>query len=281
MHAVTVGSTGRPSARTVFANELARLREASGWSLAVLADKTTYDRTYLSKLENGHKLGSLEAAAALDVAYDTGNHLKQLWGLANDEVVPDRYRRFMRLESEATVMQKYSIATIPGLLQTEDYARAQLRTARPRSEEVLSEGVGVRMGRKGLLDGETAPHLRALLDEAVLRRPTADLDVWRDQLQALLEEKRPNITIQVLPLGAGIHDLLGGSLTLLWLPGGRSVAYAERGIDGSLIEESSEVEQLKLSYDLLRDSALSPAESRAFIRNVMEDSTSCTPPIQP
>jgi transcriptional regulator with XRE-family HTH domain len=264
----------------VFANELRRLREVSGWSLSELADKTTYDRTYLSKLENGHKLGSIEAVAALDAAYGTGNHLQQLWRLAGDEVVPDRYRRYMQLEFDARVMQKYSISTIPGLLQTEGYARAQLLTARPRSEEALSEGVAARMARKAILDGDDPPHLRALLDESVLRRRTADPDIWREQLQALLDEKRPNVTIQVLPLGAGLHDLLGGSLTLLWLPGGKSVAYAESGVDGSLIEESTEVEQLKLSYDLLRDSALSPSESRAFIRHVMEDSTSCTPPVQ-
>jgi transcriptional regulator with XRE-family HTH domain len=243
---VTVDSSGRPSARKVFAVELARLREVSGWSLSELADKTTYDRTYLSKLENGHKLGSPEAVAALDAAYETGNHLQQLWRLADDEVVPDRYKRFMRLEPDATVMQQYNTATVPGLLQTEDYARAQLRTARPRSEEVLAEKLAARMRRKSVLDGDDPPHLRALMDESVIRRPTAEREIWRNQLQVLVDEKRPNVVLQILPFSAGIHDLLEGCMTLLWLPGGRSIAWVESSVEGVLIEDAPRVERLKV-----------------------------------
>jgi transcriptional regulator with XRE-family HTH domain len=273
---MTTTRTGKPSARIVLADEPTRLREDSGWSLADLAEKTTYDRTYLLRLEKGEKLGSAEAMAALDRAYGTGRLLEQLWLLARDDVDPDRYRRFMALEAEATVMQQFSVSTLPGLLQTERYARALLRTARPRTEEQLAEQVAARVSRQALLRGENPPHLRALLDESVLRRAPRDSALWREQLQRLLTDAElPHITLQVIPFTSGLHDLLDGSLTLLWLPKGRSVAYLEGSRTGDLVEETAQVEQLKLSYDLLRDSALQPEESLAFIRNVMEDGTPC------
>jgi transcriptional regulator with XRE-family HTH domain len=264
----------------VLAVELARLREAAGWSLTELAEKTTYDRSYLLKLEKGEKLGSLNAMAALDKAYDTGRHLQNLWELAKQEVVPDRYRRFMALEAQATVRQEYSGSTVPGLLQTQAYATEVLSLERPTEEE-LAEQVAYRMSRQLLIYGDSPQHFRALLDEAVLRRKARDPKVWREQLERLIEDaQRPNITIQVVPFEAGLHNLMGGSLTLLWLPGGKTVAWSESSYSGDLFEEYADVEHLKLSYDLLRDAALSPAASLDLIRQAMEDSTSCSAPSQ-
>jgi transcriptional regulator with XRE-family HTH domain len=224
---MTTDRNGRPSARKMLAAQLARLREVAGWSLADLGERTTYDRTNLLRLEKGEKLGSIDAMMALDKAYGTGDHLKDLWLLAREDVVPNRYQRYMALEAEATVMQKYNGSTIPGLLQSKAYAEEQPRTGRPSSEEELAEQVAARMSRRQLLVGERPPHVRSLLDESVLRRPMRDPDAWREQLCQLTEDAQlPHVSIQVVPLSAGLHALLGGSLTLLWLPSGRAVAYA-------------------------------------------------------
>jgi hypothetical protein len=137
------------------------------------------------------------------------------------------------------------------------------------------------MSRQLLLYGDSPQHFRALLDEAVLRREARDPKVWREQLERLIEDaQRPNITIQVVPFSSGLHNLLGGSLTLLWLPGGKTVAWTESSYSGDLFEEYADVEHLKLSYDLLRDAALTPAASLDLIRQAMEDSTSCSAPSQ-
>ncbi|MFC4032752.1 Scr1 family TA system antitoxin-like transcriptional regulator [Streptomyces polygonati] len=270
---------GRPSARSLLAEELARLREAAGWSLAELAEKTTYDRSYLLKLEKGEKLGSSNAMNALDRAYETGHHLENLWFLAKADVVPGRYRRFMDLETLATVRQQYSVSTIPGLLQTKAYATEVLSLARPLGEERLEEQVAARISRQDVLYGEQPQHFRALLDESAIRRPTRDPAAWLEQLHRLVEDaQRPNISVQIVPFKAGLHHLLGGSLTLLWLRGGKTVAYLESSKTGDLIEEPEDVEQLKLSYDLLRDAALPPGASLDLIRQAMEDRTSCLPP---
>lgn len=270
----------RPSARSVLAMELARLRETAGWSLTELSERTMYDRSYLLKLEKGEKLGSDTAMAALDKAYDTGHHLQNSWELAKQDVVPDRFRRFMAREAQATVRQEYSVSTVPGLLQTQAYATEILGLER-YTEETLAEQVAYRMSRQSAIYGESCQHFRALLDESVIRRKARDAGVWREQAERLIKDaQRPNISIQVVPFAAGLHNLLGGSLTLLWLPGGKTVAWTESSYSGDLFEENSDVEHLKLSYDLLRDAALSPAASLDLIRQAMEDSTPCSAPSQ-
>lgn len=268
----------RPSARQMLAKELARLREESGKSLATLGEETTYDRAYLHKLETGARVGSPGVIAALNAVYGTGGHLTMLWQLAREDAFADKYKRFMELEAKATVRYEYAAGVIPGLLQTEGYAREVLQAARPRDDNDLAEQVAARLGRQDLLRGDDPPHYRAVLDESVLRRGGGDPKEWRIQLTHLVTVSQlPNITIQVLPFAAGLHALMGTSLTILWLPDGKAVAYTEDQHSGQLLESAKDVEDLRLSYDLLRDLALSPRESVAFIKRLMEDGTSCAP----
>ena len=263
----------------MLAKELARLREASGKSLSDLANETTYDRTYLHKLETGVKLGSPEVMAALDRVYGTGEHLCDLWELAKEDVFRDKYKRFMELEKRATVWQQYAIGAIPGLLQTEDYAREMLSFVYAEDQDELEAQLAARMARQGRLYGEGRLIVRAILDETVLRRPLKDAAAWQRQLVHLLKiADLRNVTVQVLPFSVGLHHLLGTSLTVLWLPDGTSVAYNETNMSAELFEEPPDVERLKLSYDLLRDSALPPPESKTLIRNLLEASTPCTSP---
>lgn len=268
----------KPSARQMLAKELARLREESGKSLAQLGEETTYDRAYLHKLETGARIGSPEVIAALSAVYRKGEHLSMLWQLAQEDAFADKYKRFMELEARATVQYAYSVGAIHGLLQTEGYAREVFEATRPRDENELSEEVAARLGRQELLRRDNAPHFRAILDESVLRRKTRDPKEWKRQLEHLLAASQlPNVTLQVLPFDAGPHALLGTSVTILWLPDGKAVAYTEDAHAGQLIEDPSEVEKLRLSYDLLRDLALSPQHSVAFIERLLEENEPCDP----
>ncbi|MFR9755464.1 helix-turn-helix domain-containing protein [Streptomyces sp. TR06-5] len=265
-------TTARASARRLLATELARLRSEAGLSLAAVADLTTFDRSYLHKLETGAKLGSLQVMAALDDVHGTDRHLQLLWELAKDDAFRDRYKRFMELERRASVRYSYSASAVPGLLQTEAYARELLSAARPTDTQDVEEQVAARLGRQHLLHEGPAPlPFRALVDEAVLRRPTRDPATWRAQLDALLTAARhAHITLQVVPLSAGLHCLVGTSLTLLWLPDGTTVAYTESGYAGELTEDVGEVEKLRLAYDHVRDHALPPDRSVAFVRDLVE-----------
>ncbi|MFF2021246.1 helix-turn-helix domain-containing protein [Streptomyces sp. NPDC058171] len=260
------------SAKKVLAQELARLRSVSGQSLAALSDLTTYDRAYLHKLETGKSSGSPEVLAALDAVYGTGQHLQELWELAKNEAHPDKYKRFMERERQATSRQQYSFSTVPGLLQTKGYMQELLGTHRAHSEEDRSRLIAIRLARQSMVLGKSPQNYRVILDEAVLCRPTRDRQVWQEQLTALIEAAgAPNIQIQVLPFAVGLHDLLGESLTLLRLKTGKLIAYLEGGVTHSLIEDLDRVEQLCLAYDLTRDSALSPAESTHFLRDLLKD----------
>ncbi|MFI0718656.1 helix-turn-helix domain-containing protein [Streptomyces sp. NPDC021224] len=266
------------SAREVYRAELLRLRESNGWTLAELSDRTQYDTSYLQRLEKGARLGTWEAAHVLDTAYGTGELLRGLWRLAKREAEKDPYKGFSDLEADATSIQEFSISTVPGLLQSPGYAEEILRIG-PVTAEALPGEVQARIARQDLLVGPKALNYRGLLDESVIRRPSADPKVWTEQLEHLIEVARwPNVSLHVVPFSAGLHTLLGSSLQLLWLANGQNVAYIESSRSGQLVDEIEEVERLRLSYDRLRDSALSTAETLRLLRDVLEDHTSCSTP---
>ncbi|MEC3997698.1 DUF5753 domain-containing protein [Actinacidiphila sp. DG2A-62] len=208
----------------------------------------------------------------LDRLYGTGELLSTLWRAAKREEGRSRYQGFGDLEAEATGIQEFSVCTVPGLLQTPGYAEAQLRVHRPGSDEQLADQVRERIDRQIRLTGDKPLDYRGLLDEAVIRRQAPDAAVWAEQLERLIEAAQwSNVTLHVVPLAGKFHNLLGSSLQLLWLPSGRTVAYVESSWSGQLIEETEEVEHLRLSYDRLRDSALTPSESLELLRATLED----------
>ncbi|MEU5546714.1 helix-turn-helix transcriptional regulator [Streptomyces sioyaensis] len=264
---------GEGSARWVLACELRRLRESSGRSLAQLADEANYDRTYLHRLETGERLSKLPVMKVLDRTYGTGELLVNLWGLARLDDFKDKYRSFMQLEAKAMILHAY-VATIPGLLQNEDFARVSLSSApTPISSDELEKNVAARMGRQEVLHRDPPLTVRIILDESALRRPAPDAKVWYDQLTRIVDAAdNPHVTIQVLPFSAGLHGLMEGSLSLLWMADGSAVAYLEGNKSGDLIEEPEEVAQYRLAYDRLRDAALTPHDSAVFMRQLAEDS---------
>ncbi|UWE07853.1 helix-turn-helix domain-containing protein [Actinacidiphila bryophytorum] len=260
------------SARAVYRRELLRQRERSGWTLAELAERTKYDGSYLQRLETGGRLGSVDAAGVLDRTYGTGDHLVDLWRLAKREAGASRFAGFAEVEAEATGIHAFTLSTVPGLLQTPGYAEALLRMEGPVGEEVLARQVEARIRRQERLTGLGALRYRALLDESAIRRPVADRDVWADQLAHLVQAaQEPNISLQIVPLGIGPHPLVMSSVQLLWLPSGRTVAYIEGSWSGQLVQETEDVDRLRFAYDLLRDSALSTADSLALLRTTLED----------
>lgn len=264
--------TNEDSARGALGSTLRYLREKAGKSLSQLADDTNYDKSYLYRLEAAERISKRPVMEDLDAYYETGDLLVRLWKLARTEVFKDGYKMFMRYESTATIMHKYML-TIPGLLQTEAYARAVLSLWPGRSEEDLEEQVAARIGRQDLLHRTPPPNIRVILDESVLRCPVADQKVWANQLTHLrFSAEQPCITLQVLPLAAGFHSLKGyGSLSLLWQADGNGVVYLEGNASGELLDEAGDLQKYRLAYDQVRDLALAPSESVAFIERVIEE----------
>jgi hypothetical protein len=199
--------------------------------------------------------------------------LLALWELAAGDHTQfkERYRRYMTLEAEAVSLWHFAVSVLPGLLQTPGYAREVLAVGGLKGKE-LEQQVEARMGRRELLEGEDAPPFRTILAEAVLRTPTRDVAEWRAQLEYLAElAERESVTVQVLPQSAGVHGLVGTDVWFLRLADGRPVAYTENAHWGELVEESARVERLQRAYDVVRDMALSPGESRKFILRMLEE----------
>ncbi|WP_240434825.1 helix-turn-helix transcriptional regulator [Streptomyces sp. YIM 130001] len=250
-----------------------RLRKAAGLTQAELGRLTHVVSTRITQIEraSGAK-PTLELARALDAALEADQLLVELWPYVYREAFPDWSRAFMAHSERAVGVNQYAAHVVPGLLQTEGYARAVLSMdAMLDGQGQLEERVAARLRRQDRLGSPERPELWAILDEAVLQRPIGGLAVFHDQLAQLLDAATErHITVQVLPFEAGGHEAMGGSLTMLALPDGSEVAYTEGADYGHLIEDPPNVLRYKVIYDRLRAAALPPTMSLDMIRSAME-----------
>ncbi|MFJ2513913.1 helix-turn-helix transcriptional regulator [Streptomyces griseoviridis] len=268
---VITGRSQEPRRR--YAEEIRLLRNERGFSLRQLSEEVGWDPSLFGKLESGATLGSPEVAQALDHYYETPGLLLALWELAVSDPTQfkEQYRRYMILESEAACLWHFGVSILPGLLQTDAYAREVLTLGGYQGKE-LDQQVEARTGRRELLKGADAPPFRALIAEAVLRTPLRDTAAWREQLKHLAEvAEKPGIVLQVLPHSSGLNGLVSTAVMFLRLLDGITVAYTENAHRGELIEEHASVEQLQRAYDAMRDLALKPPESRSFILRMLEE----------
>ncbi|WP_327355147.1 helix-turn-helix domain-containing protein [Streptomyces sp. NBC_01304] len=261
------------SGRAVLGRTLKYLREKHGKSLGQLAEDSGYDKSYLHRLESGHRLSKMTVMEDLDAYYETGDLLVSHWKVARLDAFEDQYKRFMKLEATARVMQKFALG-VPGLFQTEAFAREVLSGAQTTADgdEVVEEMVAARLGRQYLLQQKPLPDVRVIMDESAFRRPASRAKTWDDQLLRIEAVAMwPNVTLHVLPFSVGVHHHMTGSLTLLWQGDGSAVAYREGNGCGELIADEDGALRERLSYDRLRDLALSPSDSLAFVRDVLEE----------
>jgi uncharacterized protein DUF5753 len=182
---------------------------------------------------------------------------------------------YLRLEQEASYIRTFQVQFVPGLLQSEDYARRVILAGHgAESAFEVDRRVRLRMNRKKMLVEPGAPQFWAVIDEAALRRPFGGAQVMRDQLEHILEmSELPNVTVQVLPFSAGSHAAAGGPFTLLRfaeadLP---DVVYLEQLNSAVYVDKRSDVEDYLGVIEQVSVQAMPPAESRTAIR-AMRDS---------
>ncbi|MFB6661732.1 helix-turn-helix domain-containing protein [[Kitasatospora] papulosa] len=272
------GRSREPRAR--FAEELRHLRTERGDSLRQLGERMGWDWSLFGKMEKGETVGGPEMVQALDQYYGTPGLLLAMWELAisDQSQFKERYQRYMALEAEATSLWHFAVGVLPGVLQTEAYAREVLAAGRLNGEEIDVQ-VKARLTRRDLLEGRGAPHFRSILSETVLCTPLREASAWREQLGHLLEvADRAQVVVQVLPHSAGAHSLSSTDVMFLRVAQGRTVAYVESASHGTLLEASRQVEELQQMYDSVRDLALSPGESRKHISRLLEE-IPCDPSI--
>ncbi|MBS2965636.1 helix-turn-helix domain-containing protein [Actinocrinis puniceicyclus] len=256
------------SALAYFGSELRRYRSAAGLSQQRLGEMVNYTGALIGMIETAKRMPSRDFAERCDEVLGTDGALGRLWPLVNRSNFPSWFREYVELEATATSIRYFEPQNIPGLLQTEDYARALMEACWSDS---IDRRVAARLERQRLLEHAT-PQLWAIVDEAVVRRPVGGRDVMRAQLKRLLELMASRrIVLQVLPYDVGAHACSDGAMTVLGFNDGPDLVYVEVHGSGHLIEQAEAVQSAQYRYDLARASALSPEASAAKIEAVMEE----------
>jgi len=269
-----------------FADELRAHRTTQGWTQADVAAKTMYSESLIAQVETCRKAATPELAKALDRVFQTPGFTEDAPGVVGSPgtfgrmVVrlrnlpfPASFRSFAPHEAEATALYIFEHSMIPGLLQTEAYARAILETHPDVTEDVVNERLAGRLSRQEILerDDPPPPVVCALLDQSALNREIGGPVAMRDQLVHLAAmSRRPNITVQIIP-NTGAHPGLLGAFTVADLGGSPGIVNLEDIADGRVTEDAATVSMVALRFHSLRGDALSKGASRDLIEGVIQE----------
>jgi transcriptional regulator with XRE-family HTH domain len=264
--------------------ELRRLREEAHVTIDVVADRLGCSPSKVSRIETGHTSATpRDVKDMLDVYGIAGLESDELVQIAREARQKGWWHpystvlvgAYVGLEAAARSIRAYEQQVIPGLLQSEDYAVAMIRTARLSDTPLeIDRRVHVRMARQSLLIQDEPIELWVVLDEAVLSRPVGGDAVMRDQLMRLIEATElPNVTLQVLPFAAGAHAAMDGTFAILDFPEAEDpdVVYAENATGGLFLEKAEELKKYSSIFDTIRAAALTPEESAVMIARLIEE----------
>ncbi len=249
-------------------------RERAGLTQQQLAEMAIMSRTHIAHIEAGRRWPSEDDAKRLDRALNTGNVLVSFLPDRNArQPVADHFEAAREFEQQATVIRSFAISYVPGILQTEDYARAVMDTAYPPlSIEERDGAVATRLERSRILTDPVTPIVWALLDEAVLRHPVGGPTVMANQLMRLADlVEAGRIRVHVLPFKVGAHPLLHSLATLMWFEDQPPIAYVEGLHTGKVHDSPALVERIQGTYDLALSDALPLKESLALLRATAKD----------
>ncbi|MFF4320459.1 Scr1 family TA system antitoxin-like transcriptional regulator [Streptomyces sp. NPDC001568] len=261
------------SPRALLGAELRVARERAGLSQAELAERLFVSGSFIGQLESGTRRMHLDFAQQIDEILDTGGFFVRNCGALAKSKYPNHFAEAAEAEAEAKSIREYAPLALPGILQTEAYAREVFLAYQPTAtEEVIAELVKNRVDRAAILSNPTTPLFWCVLDEAVLRRAVGSRAVMSEALRhiaALIRARR--IFVQVLPFSAGAHSSMGGTLKLMDFEEAPPLVYVQGNAIGVLLDDPATVARHSLTYDLLTASALSPSQSLALIESVAED----------
>ncbi|ADI06500.1 Helix-turn-helix protein [Streptomyces bingchenggensis BCW-1] len=276
--------------RRQLAARLRELREDTELTLAEVARQVEVSQGSLSRIETGDRgTTPLLVKALLDCYEVTDTTLREdlldlvradqaqkrpWWKKYAAVVNTTQYGGYLTLESSATSLRTYQPLLVPGLLQTEAYAREIITEMRPDlSARQVQALVDVRMRRQAMLDTENAPTLWAVIDEAAIRRRIRSTEVARQQLERLVHaSEHPRITIQFLPFAAGAHAGLYGSFMLMDFPAPTpEVVWVENLTNSVCFEDPGDVDRYIEVFDHLRSRALMPSETCRRFRTIARE----------
>ncbi|WP_030418164.1 helix-turn-helix domain-containing protein [Streptomyces sp. NRRL F-5065] len=256
----------------IYGEWLKAQREAAGLTQQELATATVMTRSHIAHIEAGRRTPSKEDARRLDRALNTGDVLSSFLP-DDDAAVAGYFEAALQLEQQATMIREFALSFVPGILQTERYARAVLGMPfPPASEQERDRRLVTRLERAKILADPVTPVVWALLDEAVLRRRIGGPEVMAEQINHLIGlAEAERIQLHALPFTLGLHPLMSNMLTLMWFEDQPPVAYGEGLYMGKLHDSPSVVQELQHRYDFALGNALPLKESLDLLRATARD----------
>jgi len=280
------GSGGPTVLRILLGAQLRRLREAQRISLEEAGNVIRASHSKISRLETGRVGFKDRDVVDLLTLYGVVDEkareaLRTLairanspgWWHDYSDVLPQWFEAYVGLEEAASQIRAYEVQFVPGLLQTEDYARAVTMLAYSNPREIIRR-VNLRLARQAVLTRDDPPGLWAVLDEAVLRRPIGGANAMRAQLKHLIEmSQRPNVTIQIVPFKAGGHAAAGGPFSVLRfaefdLP---DIVYLEQLSSALYLDKQEVVDSYLAVMERLCIEAATPASSVKTLRAMLRE----------
>ncbi|MFY9808453.1 MAG: helix-turn-helix transcriptional regulator [Pseudonocardiaceae bacterium] len=274
--------------RIALGSKLRRLREASGITCEAAGYAIRGSGAKISRLELGRVSFKERDVADLLILYGVTDEpereaflalVRQAnvpgWWREYGDVLPNWFETYLGLEQAASVIRTHEPALVPGLLQTQDCARAVIRRRHLQvSADDVERRVALRMARQEFLTQPGAPDLWVALDESALRRPLGNREVQRAQLQHLIEmAQRPNITLQVVPFHVGGHAAAGGPFTILRFaqPGLPDIVYLEHLTSAVYLDKQRDTVEYLAVMDSLCVQAEPPDASISFLRGLVKE----------
>lgn len=268
--------------------QLRRLREARGISREAAGEAIRASHAKISRLELGRVGFKTRDVTDLLTLYDVTDQRERdtflrLAQRANEpgwwrdygDALSSWFETYLGLEQASSAIRTYEVQFVPGLLQTEDNARAIIGLCQVHgSTRDIDRRVALRMARQDLLTQPEAPDYWAMVDEAALRRPWGTAQARRAQIHHLIEiAELPNITLQVLPFSAGTHPAAGGPFTILHFaePGIPDIAYLEQLTSAVYLDKQRDTDNYLTIMNQLRVTAYSPTDTTTFLTQISKE----------
>jgi transcriptional regulator with XRE-family HTH domain len=271
--------------RMLLGSQLRELREAAGISPDQAGYEIRGSRSKISRLEHGRVGFKERDVSDLLTLYglregDRREHMlllarqanNQGWWAKYDDVLPDWFETYVGLEQATSLIRTYELQFVPGLFQTEDYARAvTILGHRSASADEVERRVSLRLKRQQLLAAPN-PRVWAVIDEGALRRPLGGREVMRAQLRHLLAvADLPQVTLQLMPFERGGHSAAGGSFAILRFaePDLPDIVYIEQLTGALYLDRREEIDHYREVMNSLSAEAETPADSVRLLNRII------------
>ncbi|GAA3592642.1 helix-turn-helix transcriptional regulator [Kineosporia mesophila] len=280
---------GGPTVRRILVGaQLRRLRESRNLTREAAGYRIRASESKISRLELGRvgfkdrdivdllELYGVEDEAQREMLVALAREANAPgWWHSYDDVLPNWFETFVGLEEAASMIRSYEIQFLPGLLQTEAYARAMVSSGAPNATVAeVERRVNFRVKRQAILRRDSPSHLWTVVDEAALHRPVGGAKVMREQVEHLLDMMTlPNVTLQVMPFRYGGHVVDGGAFTLLRFPEPElpDTVYVEHLTSAHYLDKPDHVERYTQNMDRLTVDSLPPDMTRRTLQKLLAE----------